>query len=96
MAIPIDRLVRAHATEAVLLDRIAELWQDRSWYRTHVGWIPEQQTEDRVELRLLVRLARKARALAAAAPDPITEAKAAADRDEFAGDFYVYPAGVGR
>jgi len=82
------RTIRAHATEQVLLDRIDELLRYREWYRTHVGWIPEQQTEDRAELRLLVKLARKARALAAEAPDPMTTAKAEADRGH-------YPSGVG-
>lgn len=75
-----DRLVQAHATEQVLLDAIAERWRYRSWYRRHgftVDWTLRYEN-DRL-LRELVRVARKARALSAAAPDPITVYKAAAD-----------------
>ena len=62
---PID--ATAIALENVVHDRIHELWSRRAWYRSHLGWIPEQQVEDRAELRYLVGLARKARALAAPA-----------------------------
>lgn len=75
------RTIRAHATEQVLLDRIDELLRYREWYRAHpwtIDW-PSRQN-DAIELRALVRLARKARRLAAKAPDPVTTAKAEADR----------------
>lgn len=71
--------IEAQAFRAVVLERIGELWNQRRWYRTHHGWIPEQQTEARAELRYLVALARKARALAGPAlerEDPVTVAKA--------------------
>ena len=77
------RTIRAHATEQVLLDRIAELLRYRRWYRQHpytVDW-PSRQ-EHAAELRALVRLARSARATGW--------------RTDFAGDHHVYPAGVGR
>jgi hypothetical protein len=57
--------ILANAYRAVIEDRIHELWAYRTWYRNHVGWLPESQTEDRAELRYLLRIARKARALAA-------------------------------
>jgi len=58
-----QEVIRAHAYKAVIEDRIHELWKDRTWYRTHPGWIVEQEMEARAELRLLVGLARKARDL---------------------------------
>lgn len=53
------------AYQTVIEDRIADLWTRREWYRSHLGWIIQQRVEDMAELRLLVRLARKARRLAA-------------------------------
>jgi hypothetical protein len=47
--------------EAVVMDRISELWTRRTWYQTHLGWIVQQAVDDRAELLLLVRLARQAR-----------------------------------
>ena len=62
-------------------ERIRALWRYRSWYRTHrwAEW-PLRRHETDAELRALVRLLRKARRLAAKAPDPVTTAKAEADR----------------
>jgi hypothetical protein len=57
--------ILANAYRAVIEDRIHELWTRRRWYAAHLGWIPEQRTDDMAELRYLVGLARKARALAA-------------------------------
>jgi hypothetical protein len=57
--------ITANAYRSVIEDRIHELWKRRGWYAAHLGWIPEQRTEDMAELRYLVGLARKARALSA-------------------------------
>jgi hypothetical protein len=57
--------ILANAYRAVIEDRIHELWAYRTWFRNHNTWIPEEQVELRAELRYLLRLARKARALAA-------------------------------
>lgn len=70
-----ERIIRAHALEAVVMDRIAELWGYRAWYRSHVGWLPQDQVEHRAELHYLIALVRKSRRLAAPAverADPIT------------------------
>ena len=56
--------------------RIAELWRERAWWRANrwADW-PDIRREHAVELRALVRLARTARRLAEARPDPLTESK---------------------
>lgn len=60
-----NEVIRAHAYRAVLDDRIAELWRYRAWWRSH-RWAehPLRRIETDIELRALVRLARKARDLA--------------------------------
>jgi hypothetical protein len=78
--------ILANAYRAVIEDRIHELWTRRRWYAMHLGWIPEQRTEDMAELRYLVSLARKARALAA---PPVVKAY---DADYWAGDHHIYQA----
>ena len=58
-----ERAIRAHVTEAVVLERIAELWRFRAWYRRQVHqdyWLDLAIRNDQ-ELRALVRLVRKAR-----------------------------------
>lgn len=73
------RVMRALATEAVLLERIAECLRIRRWYRrTHWADWPDLRKENEVELRALVKLARRARQVAA--PDPVDVAKAEAER----------------
>ena len=67
----------AHATEAVLLERITDLWIERAWWRYNrwADW-PDIRREHTAELRALVAVARRARRLASAEQtDPITEAK---------------------
>jgi hypothetical protein len=62
--------------EAIVMARISELLIVRGWYRRYrwtAEWSPRRQ-EYEVELRALVKIARKARKLAP--PDPIDEAKA--------------------
>lgn len=73
----IDRTVIAHATEQLLVERIAELWRWRSWYRAQANWSHWMNLarDNDVELRALLRIARRGRRLAAQAPDPLTEAK---------------------
>lgn len=78
-----DRITRAHATETVLLERIAELIRFRAWYRRQARqdfWWDLARRND-VELRGLLAVARRARRLADAAPDPMTLAKG----DHYAG-----------
>jgi len=57
----------AHATEAVLLERITDLWIERAWWRYNrwADW-PDIRREHTAELRALVAVARRARRLAAA------------------------------
>lgn len=76
-----QRVIQAHATEQVLLAEIHSRLVDRNWYRTK-PWTIDWPTrwENDAALRELVRVARKARRLAAKAPDPVTTAKAEADR----------------
>jgi hypothetical protein len=66
-----------HALQVVVEERIRELLRFRAWYRANpytVSW-PTRYEND-AELRALVRLARRARDVAANAyPDPITQAK---------------------
>jgi hypothetical protein len=73
-----ERIVQAHMTETVLLERISELvrWR-RHWYRQQPRrdfWWDLAQRND-AELRHLLRVARIARRLAAAEPDPIDVSK---------------------
>ena len=86
------RTIRAHATEQVLLDRIAELLRYREWYRAHpwtVDW-PMRQ-EHAAELRALVRLARHARKRAAhrLGTDIIRRIEGDYPADYWAGDHYI-------
>lgn len=54
--------------EAIILDRIAELWKLRKWYRENrwAEW-SDLRRENYIELRALVKLARAARKT----PDPM-------------------------
>lgn len=61
-----DRVVRAHATEQVVLDRIGELLRKRSHYRRQTALWADLAKDNDTELRALLRVARKARALSAA------------------------------
>jgi hypothetical protein len=94
-----ERTIRAHALEAVVMDRIHTLWGYRKWYREHNGWLVQDRVEHTAELRYLLQIVRKSRALAAPAierADDVTAAKHAAaaraatwaDRD---GDHLAYP-----
>lgn len=79
-----ERIARAHATEAHLLLRIAELIRFRAWYRRQVRqdmWMDLAARNDQ-ELRALVAIARKARRSVDALPDPMTDAKGYADWTE--------------
>ena len=60
----------------VMEDRIRDLWKIRQWYRQNrwAEW-SDLRRENQVELRALVALGRRARKLAAAAPDPLDEYK---------------------
>jgi hypothetical protein len=71
------RVAQAHMTETVLLERIGELWRFRSWYRRQVRqdfWMDLAKRNDE-ELRALLKVARRARRLSDAAPDPIDASK---------------------
>ena len=86
-------VITAHAYRVVIDDRIAQLWRYRRWWRTH-RWAehPLRRQEMDVELRALVRLARKARDLSRPALerlDAVTMAQA--EEDLAAGDFYAWP-----
>lgn len=61
-----DRVARAHMTEQVMLDRIGQLLKYRRWYRRQTALWADLARENDVELRGLLRVARKARALSAA------------------------------
>ena len=83
-------IIEAHAFQAVVEERIAELRGYLRWFRTHQGWIVQERVDTIHELRYLLRLRRKARAIArpiVEREDPLTLAK---------GDHHVYPMGVGR
>jgi hypothetical protein len=64
------------AFEKTVMDRIHDLLVYRRWFRQHrwADW-PQERHDYEVELRALVTLARKARKLSAAAPDPLDEYK---------------------
>jgi hypothetical protein len=64
---PPDAALRAHMTETILLERIAELWRFRDWYRRQPNWSwwSDLAARNRVELRALVKVARRARRLSA-------------------------------
>jgi hypothetical protein len=53
------------ALRVVLEARIRELIEYRRWYSSHLGWIPQQRVDDMAELRILLRVHRQARRLAA-------------------------------
>lgn len=85
--------IEDQALRIIVHERIRELWQHRSWFRTHVGWIPQEQTDQRAELRYLIALARQARTIAGPVQDDIFEGwKRARDLDLSAGDHFRYPA----
>lgn len=89
-----ERTIRAHALEAVVMDRVHTLWGYRKWYREHNGWLVQDRVEHTAELRYLLQIVRKARALAAPAierADAISEAKAERERDERLSDHMAYP-----
>lgn len=83
--------VTAHAYLVVVEERIWELWRYRQWCRRQPdsAWWTPLRLEYESELRALVRLARKARALAMPAVeslDEMTTAKASlALGDHYAG-----------
>jgi hypothetical protein len=70
-------LTEAHALAVVVDERIRELLGYRRWYR-HNRWAvwTDLRLEHEIELRALVRVARRARRVAAMAYDPMTQAKA--------------------
>ncbi len=72
-----QRLVRAHATEVSLMTRISDLWAFRAWYRRQANWSVwmDLAERNRIELRALVAIARRARRIADEMPDPIDEYK---------------------
>lgn len=82
-----SQVIEAHATVAVLHDRIWELWRYRQWWRANrwADW-PDLRHEHDIELRALVAVARKARDLSRPAIESLdAQAQALAY-----GDFYAY------
>lgn len=75
--------IEAHALAATVEERIRVLWAERKWWRQHrwADW-PDIRHDHDVQLRELVRLARQARKIAAAAPDPMDRYKSLADWTE--------------
>jgi hypothetical protein len=74
-----------HALALVVEARISELLRFRKWYRAQPNWSNwmDLAHDHDAELRALVRLARRARHIAATAyPDPMTEAASYADWSE--------------
>ena len=71
-----ERVALAHAYQVAVEERITDLWIQRAWWRYHrwADW-PDIRQEQTVELRALVAIARRARRVADALPDPVTEAK---------------------
>jgi hypothetical protein len=71
-----------HALRIVIEERIRVLWHARQHWRrgAYSALWSEERRAAAAELRALVRLARAARRLTEAAPDPITLAKAVTDR----------------
>lgn len=71
---PPDRAVEGVVLLNAVEERIRELLGYRKWFRLNrwADWPPERHDYD-VELRALVKLARKSRAIAA--PDPIDQFK---------------------
>ena len=68
----------------VIDERIAQLWRDLHWYRHQprpAHWFGLAM-EARRELHVLLPLARKARRLAAAQPDPMDQYKSLAEWTE--------------
>jgi hypothetical protein len=65
--------------EAIILDRIADLWKLRKWYRENrwAEW-SDLRRENYIELRALVKLARAARKR----PDPMDQYKSFASWSE--------------
>lgn len=65
--------ITAHAYGIAVEERIRDLWTWRAWYRRQPNfavWLDLARDNDR-ELRALVTIARRARRLAAAAPDSV-------------------------
>lgn len=79
---PAPAPIHDHALRVVIEERIAELWAWRAWYRQRADWASFMglRAEHDAELRALVRLARRARKIAAAAPDPIDSYRSALER----------------
>ena len=72
-----QRTIEAHALTVVVDERIAELWAYRRWVRHQPNaafWSP-LRVEYELELRALLRLRRKARALAAPAIPDVYDAE---------------------
>lgn len=68
--------ITEQAHRVVLEERIRDLLKLRKWYRQNrwAEW-PDLRHENEIELRALVALGRKARKLAANAPDPLDQYK---------------------
>lgn len=79
----------SEAIAFVVTDRIRELINNRTWFRSHVGWIPESQVENNRELRYLLKLRRTAKLFVKATPDPLDQFKSFQDwsESELAGAF---------
>lgn len=88
-----SRSIEARVLLVIVEERIATLWRHRQWFRDHVGWIVQEQVDEREELRYLVALLRKARAIAGPeveASDVFTTWKRARDIADLAdGDHFV-------
>ncbi len=67
-----------HAYRALVDERIHQLLANRRWYRANL-WAQwsDLRREDDAELRALLKIARAARKMGAAVPDPIDRYKAA-------------------
>ena len=83
-------VIQAHAYRVVVDDRIAELWRYRRWWRRY-RWAeyPLRRHEMDVELRALVRLARKARDLSRPALERADAITVAQSQDLSLGDHFV-------
>jgi hypothetical protein len=84
-----NRRIEDQALRVLVHERIATLWRHRAWFRTHVGWIVQEQVDERAELRYLIALARQARKVAGPPQDEIFEGwKRARDLDLSSGDHF--------
>jgi len=65
-----------HAYRTLVDERIHQLLVNRAWYRKNLwaNWTV-LRAEDDIELRALLKIARAARKMAAAAPDPVDQYK---------------------